>query len=302
MTNFLLIVNTQSGSFDRETLTDVKASLEKAGHTVETAETRSKGDGAKLMAEADPEKTPSVIVAGGGGLVSEVIDVLMNRDDYDKFTFGIVPTGSLNVLALEMGLTEPAAAVAAICSGKVQKITLGQAKTPEGTRLFTVLAGAGNDTWAIKKLRLKLKECTGTWEFVKTFLRVAMIPSIPSVKAEIDGQPFDGDMICACNGKYYGGPFRSAELSDMAEDEFEVVILKKVTIFDLMKHIFSAPMKYLIPEMKGTIVKAKTLKISSAAEDYPLQIDGDVINTLPAEISVFPRRLSLYTRLKIDKK
>lgn len=302
MTNFLLIVNTQSGSFDRETLTDVKASLEKAGHTVETAETRSKGDGAKLMAEADPEKTPSVIVAGGGGLVSEVIDVLMNRDDYDKFTFGIVPTGSLNVLALEMGLTEPAAAVAAICSGKVQKITLGQAKTPEGTRLFTVLAGAGNDTWAIKKLRLKLKECTGAWEFVKTFLRVAMIPSIPSVKAEIDGQPFDGDMICACNGKYYGGPFRSAELSDMAEDEFEVVILKKVTIFDLMKHIFSAPMKYLIPEMKGTIVKAKTLKISSAAEDYPLQIDGDVINTLPAEISVFPRRLSLYTRLKIDKK
>lgn len=302
MTNFLLIANTQSGSFDKETLADAVASFEKAGHSVNVAETFHKGDGAKIMADADPEKTPSVIVAGGGGLVSEVIDALMNRDDYDKFTFGIIPMGALNVLALEMGLTEPNAAVAAICSGKIQKITLGQAKTPEGTRLFTVLAGAGNDTWTVKKLRLKLKECSGKWEFFKTFLRVALISSIPAVKAEIDGRPYDGDMICACNGKYYGGPFRSAELSDLAEDEFEVVILKKVTLFDLMKHIFSAPMKYLLPEMNANVVKAKTLKITSNEASYPLQIDGDIINTLPAEISVFPKKLALYTRLKIDKK
>ena len=116
MTNFLLIANTQSGSFDKETLADAVASFEKAGHSVNVAETFHKGDGAKIMADADPEKNPSVIVAGGGGLVSEVIDALMNRDDYDKFTFGIIPMGALNVLALEMGLTEPNAAVAAICS------------------------------------------------------------------------------------------------------------------------------------------------------------------------------------------
>ena len=302
MTNFLLISNPKSGSFNKETLADAVASFEKAGHVVSVCETSHKGDGAKIMAAADHEKPPAVIVAGGGGLVSEVIDALMNRDDYDKFTFGIIPTGSLNVLALEMGLTEPGAAVNAICSGKIQKITLGQAKTPEGTRLFTVLAGAGNDTWVVKKLNLKLKKCSGKWEFFKTFLRVSLISSIPSVKAEIDGRPYDGDMICACNGKYYGGPFRAAELSDLSEDEFEVVILKKVTLFDLMKHIFSAPMKYLLPEMNAVALKAKTLKITSDAPAYPLQIDGDIINTLPAEISVFPKKLALYTRLKIDKK
>lgn len=302
MTHFLLIVNTQSGAFDEETLTKVKVSLEKAGHSFETAKTRYKRDGARIMAEADPEKTPSVIAVGGGGLVSEVIDVLMNRDDYDKFTFGIIPTGAQNVLAWETGLTEPADAVAAVCSGKVSRITLGQAKTPEGTRLFSVLAGAGSDTWTIKKLHLKLKNCIGKKAFLKTFLRVAMISSIPDVKAEINGQPFDGDVIYACNGTYYGGPFRSEELSDLAEDEFEVVILKKITLFDLMKHLFSMSVKYLIPEKKGRILKAKTLKITAAETDYPLLIDGDVMSTLPAEISVFPRRLSLYTRLKTDKK
>ena len=70
MTNFLLITNTQSGSFDKETLDEVRSTFEKAGHTVETAETKIKGDGAKIMEKADPEKTPSVIVAGGGGFGS----------------------------------------------------------------------------------------------------------------------------------------------------------------------------------------------------------------------------------------
>lgn len=302
MTNFLLITNTQSGSFDQETLDEVRSTFEKAGHTVETAETKIKGDGAKIMEKADPEKTPSVIVAGGGGLVSEVIDVLMHRNDYSKFTFGIIPTGRLNVLALEMGLTDPVSAAKAVCSGKIQKITLGQAKTPEGVRLFSVLAGAGIDTWAVKKLNLKLKDCSGILTFIWAFLRIALISSIPSVSAEADGEPVEGDVICACNGKYYGGPFRTMEDDEMGEDEFEVVVLKKVTIFDLIKHIFSAPMKYLIPEMKGKVLKTKHLKITSEQSGYPLQIDGDVINTLPVEISVFPRKLALHTTLKINKK
>ncbi len=301
MSKILLISNLTAGSFDKASLEETVEAFQKAGFDVQTAETFRKGDGAKIMAAASPEETPSVVVAGGGGVVSEVINTLMHRDDYDKFSVGIIPYGALNVLALEMGITEPAAAIAAICAGKTRKITLGEAKTPEGDRLFTVMASAGVDSWTVRHLNLKLKNCTGRWAYWKTFARVLLSRAAPSCRAEIDGKIYEGDVICACNGQYYGGPFRYSEVSELEDDEFEVVIMKKITVFELMHHIFSAPIKYMVPAPGSTLLKAKRLRIE-ASEKYPLQIDGDIINTLPAEISIFPRRLSLFTTLRIDRK
>ena len=58
---------------------------------------------------------------------------------------------------------------------------------------------------------------------------------------EIDGEKIDGDqtMICACNGRYYGGGFNPVPFADPCDGLLDVLLVKKVS-------------RLLVPRVIGT--------------------------------------------------
>src|SRR5918996_812051 len=89
-----------------------------------------------------------VVAAGGDGTINEVVNGLV-RDA----TLGILPLGTANVLARELGLPLKAEeACKRILSGERARMDLGVAIDHEGVeRRFTCMAGMGLDAHAVSE-------------------------------------------------------------------------------------------------------------------------------------------------------
>ncbi|HET7480790.1 MAG TPA: acylglycerol kinase family protein, partial [Rubrobacteraceae bacterium] len=95
-----------------------------------------------------------VVAAGGDGTVNEVINGLS-----PGATLGILPLGTANVLARELGLPRnPEAACHRILKGDHSRIDLGVATNREGAeRRFACMAGVGFDASVVRTVTPRLK-------------------------------------------------------------------------------------------------------------------------------------------------
>ena len=86
------------------------------GSTVDVVETKAAGDARRLAETCDASRYGVIAVAGGDGTINEVVNGLAGRGA-DGPAVGIVPLGTANVLAHELGLGFSAAAVARTMTG-----------------------------------------------------------------------------------------------------------------------------------------------------------------------------------------
>src|SRR4029453_2977382 len=112
---------------------------------VDVVETTAAGDARRLAATCDATRYGVIAVAGGDGTINEVVNGLAGRGE-DAPAVGIVPLGTANVLAHELGLGFSAAAVArTMVAGRPLLVQPGEAGKGAGTRCFSLMAGAGFD-------------------------------------------------------------------------------------------------------------------------------------------------------------
>ncbi|HET7288190.1 MAG TPA: acylglycerol kinase family protein, partial [Pyrinomonadaceae bacterium] len=97
-----LISNPKTGRYSsrRRSIQDVVSSLESLGLNVDLQLTSGPGDATEIAARAARDGSTDVIVAGGDGTINEAIQGLAGTDA----RLGIIPRGTANVLALELGL------------------------------------------------------------------------------------------------------------------------------------------------------------------------------------------------------
>ncbi len=109
-------------------------------------ETRCPGDGSRLGARAVEEGAELVAACGGDGTFREVASAVR-----DRATLGLVPVGTVNLLARELGLPrDPEGALGALEAGTPREIFPGRCE-PEGgaATLFFLCVTAGPDADAV---------------------------------------------------------------------------------------------------------------------------------------------------------
>src|ERR1700748_1084353 len=104
----LLIHNPTAGWRRRHRLQAVLDALDRDGCTVTLKETTCRGDAEAFARAARAEDYDRVVVAGGDGTMNEAINGLADR----RLPLAIVPMGTANVLAAEIGLGLSPAAIA----------------------------------------------------------------------------------------------------------------------------------------------------------------------------------------------
>ena len=135
----LLIFNPTAGRRRRGLVDAVVRGVRSLGWTVDVVETVAAGDARRLAEQCDAGRYGVIAVAGGDGTINEVVNGLAARAATAP-PLALVPLGTANVLAHELGLGSTASALAqAITSGREVIMHPGQASGAGRPRCFSLM-------------------------------------------------------------------------------------------------------------------------------------------------------------------
>jgi YegS/Rv2252/BmrU family lipid kinase len=282
--SLLVISNPIAGLLAR-----VTAALAAAGIAVRTAATGARGDAARMARESCDGGT--IAVAGGDGTINEAINGMAGGGA----RLALIPLGTANVLAAELGLPGEADALARIAAGDaVRAIHLGQAEIGGATRRFSMMAGVGFDAHVVANVPPGLKRAAGKlaygWQMFVEWLRLA--PRRYRVTA--DGTAYDCASVIVAKGRFYAGRYVAAPEASLDRASFELVLFERGGRLAVLRYALALGLGRLHAAKGVRILRAREVSIDGAAASAggePVHADGEMIGTLPARFTIAPDRL-----------
>jgi diacylglycerol kinase (ATP) len=230
-----------------------------------------------------------VVAAGGDGTVNEVVNGLA-RDA----TLGILPLGTANVLARELGLPLKAEeACRRILSGRESRIDAGVATDHEGVeRRFTCMAGMGLDAHAVSEVTPRLKRFLRTLAFPLAAFKVYSEGDLPTLHIEHGDSTCLAQFAIVANGQYYGGDFKTAEAAALTTGKLEVVLVERVSWL-LRPDVFASILAKRPLDRSMRSITAEKLRATSPGAQVPVQLDGELWGRLPMSFRIEPGALAV---------
>jgi diacylglycerol kinase family enzyme len=167
--------------------------------------TGAQGQARQLAAQAVREGFATVIAAGGDGTANEVVNGIADvPQGLASVRLGIVPLGTINVFARELGLPrDPLGAARTLAAGRELAIDLGRAEFTAGgrgqCRHFLQLAGAGLDARAVELVSWELKKKAGPLAYIAAGCK-ALRENQPLITVE-GADTVSGQLVVLGNGR-----------------------------------------------------------------------------------------------------
>ena len=231
-----------------------------------------------------------VVAAGGDGTINEVINGLGK-----EATLGILPLGTANVLARELGLPLDAEqACERILRGERVRIDLGVATNREGVeRRFACMAGISFDAHVVRAVTPRLKRYLRGLAFPLTALKVLVKEDWPTVHVIHGDTTHLTRFAIIANAHHYGGDFRVSRSGLLTSGELEAVLVGRVSVLlrpDILGRILARrPLNRFMRSFRASELRA----CAPPGADVPVQIDGEVWGSLPMSFRVEPRAIEV---------
>lgn len=254
---------------------------ERAGHAVELAR-RAALEGASL-----------VIAAGGDGTFNEVMNGLISASRGDT-PMAILPTGTTNVLAKELGIPEDIkGATGRVLSGGPREVFLGRVTFADGgqRRLFFQMAGVGFDAEAVLHVNKALKRYWGKGAYILSGLALALRWRPVPIAVRVDGALYTASSLIVCNGAKYGGHMKAAPGASLFAPRLYAVLMRGLKKRDVPRYALGVLTGRHTGFGDVSVVECrKEVEVMGRAH---LQTDGDYAGTSPAIIDIAPERLKI---------
>src|SRR6187200_2326364 len=178
---FLLIANPAAGIANTPLVENVARTLRQAGATITrtvASDLTQASCAAKHAAVAGT--CDAVIAAGGDGTIRHVARAMIATN----MPLGIIPVGTGNVLAHEIGLAASTSMVShTLLHGPVASVALAEA----GGEPFLLMVGAGFDARVLSMLDQDLKSRIGKVAYAGPLLR-ALVRPVDRLHVTVDGR------------------------------------------------------------------------------------------------------------------
>ena len=159
-------------------------------------------------------------MAGGDGTINEAVNGLAGA----RLPLAIVPLGTANVLAAEIGLpTDPRSVARTIALGRPRPISVGVANG----RRFLLMAGTGFDAHVVQHVDLALKRRIGKAAYGISILRQLLALRLSRIRRDDRGQTCKAASVLVANAHYYGGRFVCAPAADLRTPTLEVCLFER---------------------------------------------------------------------------
>lgn len=255
------------------------------GCDIDVRETQACGDAEAIARSADSKRTDIVVAAGGDGTINEVINGLAGR----SLPLGLIPLGTANVLAAEIGLSlSPQRIAQTIVEGVRRPVCLGRI---DGHR-FSVMAGIGFDAHVVAAVSAPLKRLLGkgayVFESVMEMIRYQPIEYALSV----DGRSERAASVIVANGHFYAGRYVAAPNANLFDPTLHIVLLRRTGRWQCLRYSLALLLGRLHRLRDVSVIPARHITLLAPAGE-PVQCDGDIVGTLPMEMQIAENQLTL---------
>ena len=250
------------------------------GVRLHLAETTRPGHAEALARDAVRRGAEMVVAAGGDGTIAEVANGLIGSNT----RLGVIPLGTANVLAHELGLPfGPRAVAAALAFGRTTTLWPGIAKGADGERLFVQMVGVGFDAQVVRHLPFSLKKLLGKGAYVLQSLREMVRYPFPAIHLRIDGLETQTASVIVSKGRLYGGNFRLAPNARSGEPGLSVVLFDHAGPGAALMYGAALPLNLLGKAPGVRHLRAATISIVGN-QRLPIQTDGDFGGYTPMSV------------------
>ena len=284
---FHLIANPKAGRGRQGLVTDIAGRLEAAGAEVRYAAGSSEAAALnEARSVAESRAADAIVAAGGDGTIRLAAKAVAGTG----VPIGVIPLGTGNVLAHEVGLPRDAAGLAhLLLTGAARPVNTASANG----ELFLLMAGAGFDGRIIAALDHRLKGRIGKLAYVAPMLG-ALRHGADELSVEIDGQPYRASWVVVANASRYGGKFVIAPGASILRPGLDVVLfhgaLRRHRLGQLGAMALGRrtlhPRSGDLRSRGGAIeqVRGERVRITSPSP-VPVQLDGDTFVETPLTIT-----------------
>lgn len=281
----LVIFNPVAGIRRKLQFEHVLDALEEKGCRVLTKPTGKRGDAEAFAAAITPDEVDVVVAAGGDGTINEVLNGLQGS----PIPFGIIPLGTANVLAAEVGLMLDADHVAeTIANGEPTDIYLGSVND----RVFITMAGAGFDAHVVAGVGSKLKRWLGKGAYVWRSLVELFAFPFGYYDVTIDGVNLRAASVVVCNAHFYGGTFTCAPDARLHDGTLHVCLFRKPGALSAMRYALGLGLGRLHTFDDVDVIVGQRVEVGGTRPE-PIQGDGDILAQLPMTANLAKTKLRM---------
>lgn len=282
---FLVIHNLQAGTLRRGLFLSVLRGLERRGCIVTTQTADNVEADRRMAAEgAASGNYDAVVAAGGDSTVRGVALGLFGTG----IPLGVIPVGTGNVMAAEIGLKRNAAAIVeCLVEGPVREV---RGATANGEP-FLLMAGAGYDGAVVSALNFQLKRLIGRaaygWPILAKLAKLG-----PSLRVDVDGETHEASWAVVTNARRYGGAFRLADECSIFDTGLTAVLFRPRSRVELAAQLVRLATGRLSRAPGVSFLPGRTIRIESDIS-VPVQVEGESFGATPLLVSADDRTVSL---------
>jgi diacylglycerol kinase (ATP) len=285
----VLIYNPAAGTFRRNPqriLQRTIDALERANAKPRLLPTQCAGDATALARRAIADGADLVVVMGGDGTINEAVNGMV----HSAVPLAVLPAGTANVVAMEMGLGgRPYKVAERIGSLVERRVALGRLCNGNGSRYFLAMGGAGLDAKIVSDLHEGLKARTGKLAYwVAGFGQFA--GRVGHLDVSVNGSVHRCGFLLASRVRNYGGDLEIASGASLMHDDFEVVLFEGSNPLRYAWYMLGVGVKR-VQSMRG-VRTFHTQRIELTGDAY-VQIDGELAGRLPVSFEIAPAALTL---------
>lgn len=267
--------------------------LRAVGWEIVARETLQGGDATRLARQAVAENFDAAFAVGGDGTVNEVLNGLLGS----QTALGVLPLGTANVWALEMGLPLNDMPRAALLQANaptrwvdVGMAQGGKGKETFGPRAFLLFSGAGFDASVIREVegQRAVKRRWGKLFFVLVGVRQALQYRGRRVTVTIDGVAYKRRVLFAItsNAQLYAALFRVPPDARVDDGLLDVTLFHGDNALHTAWHFIRLGTGFFQQQPDIEHLRGRDIEIRGAT--LPVHLDAEPVGVTPLHITIHP--------------
>jgi YegS/Rv2252/BmrU family lipid kinase len=247
----------------------------------ETHLTRCPGH-AGVIAQELLENPPDLLaVCGGDGTLNEVASQVPSP----PFPVAILPSGTANVLARELGL--PLDAVRALevaLDGPVRRVDLGFLNT-RVSRHFLLMAGIGLDAYVVLKCNARAKRYLGIAAYYEAVIRCLLTYPFYEFQVTTENDSIAASSCVIANSSRYGGGLVLVPEASISDGVLNVLALQETPKLNYFRFLLAAWRGKALNFPWVRRFQARSIRIEGPRGIWA-HTDGELVGTLPLEAGI----------------
>jgi diacylglycerol kinase (ATP) len=265
------------------------------GYDLEWISTESPGDATEAAREW---RDGLLIVVGGDGTISEVVNGLGRTGYPEGVTLAILPAGTGNDLAATLAIPDdPVEAEAVLRHNRVRTLDVVRVRSEGiGEQFFINVATGGMGAEISGAADGEMKKRWGKLSYLRASLEVAREYEAKEVTLTLDGaqRTLRAVNLAIGNCRYAGSGWLAAPRANPEDGLLDLVVIEDVGVQEVLKlaPTVLADSDYL--DKEGVFfARAKEIRVESSPGSLAFTVDGEVMGDEPAEFVVVPQALKV---------